>query len=330
MSHWQEGLYADVKYSEEEMAEIRLAGWMHDVGKITTPEYIVSKQVKLQVVMDRFELIVERFNSKIKDYKIEMLEQQLAANKAGASESKLTDLFEACEAKTAKLAEQLHALFKANCGGETIPEEQIALIEELANETAETFFKTEVIIDHGFPLLKSITNSSHHVALIKDAEKENLLIKRGTLSEAERDQIKLHADRSWRWLMELPFPRNQKRLPLYAGAHHEHLDGSGYPNGIQGKDMPLQARILAIADIYEALVANDRPYKSPMPLSQAMSILGDMVKRGALDGELMRIFLQSGDFLKYAEEYLDPEQIDEVDITEWMNTYYVEPERPKD
>lgn len=325
VSGWNEGMYADVKYSNEELAEIRLAGWMHDVGKITTPEHIVSKQVKLQLVMDRFELIVERFNSKIKDYKIEMLQQLLEATKNDAPETELNELIEACEEKTEKLKSQLEELFKANRGSESIPAEQVELIETLANETVDTFFKTEVVVDHGFPLLKGITREQFKASLIGDNEKTNLLIERGTLTAEEREQIKLHADRSWRWLMELPFPRNQKRLPLYAGAHHEHLDGSGYPNGIEGKDMPLQARILAIADIYEALVANDRPYKSPMPLSQAMAILGDMVKQGALDGELMRIFLQSGDYLKYAEKYLDADQIDDVDIDEWMATYYVEP-----
>ncbi len=128
--------------------------------------------------------------------------------------------------------------------------------------------------------------------------------------------------------MALPFPRKQKRLPLYAGAHHEHLNGSGYPNGIDGKDMPMQSRILAIADIYEALVANDRPYKEPMKLSVAMDILGGMVKRGNLDGELMKIFLRSGDYMKYAEEHLNPDQIDEVDIDAWIDQYYVEPVAP--
>ena len=209
-----------------------------------------------------------------------------------------------------------------------MPDEQAALIEELSSQNRDALFRTEVEFDHGFPLLKSFTEDKHKAPLIEEKEKESLLIRRGTLSEEEREHIKLHADRSWRWLMELPFPRNQKRLPLYAGAHHEHLNGSGYPNGIQGKDMPMQARILAIADIFEALVANDRPYKDPMPLSQAMDILGDMVKRGNLDGEVMKIFLQSGDYLKFAEEHLNPEQIDEVNIAAWIENYYIEPEKP--
>lgn len=328
LSNWNEGMYADIAYNEDEMAEIRLAGWMHDVGKITTPEHIVSKQVKLQIVMDRFELIVERFTSKMKDYKIELLERLLEASQSDATTAELEAMVTECEEKTARLAAQLEKLFETNQGSENMPDEDVELIESLANETFKAFYKTEVIIDHGIPLLKSFVKESHESPLIDSKEKSNLLIRRGTLNEEEREQIKLHADRSWRWLMELPFPRNQKRLPLYAGAHHEHLNGTGYPNGIQGKDMPIQARILAIADIYEALVANDRPYKDPMPLSQAMDILGGMVKRGNLDGELMKIFLQSGDYLKYAEEHLSPEQIDDVDITAWLDNYYVAPEVP--
>jgi response regulator RpfG family c-di-GMP phosphodiesterase len=310
------------------MAEIRLAGWMHDIGKITTPEHIVSKQVKLQFVMDRFELIIERCSSKMKDYKIEMLQQQLAASQAGANEDEMAALRNECDEKTTLLQKQLEALFKANRGSEDMPAEQIELVKDLASQSVETFYKTEVIIDHGFPLLKSFTAQVHKAPLIDDWEKSNLLIKRGTLTDDEREQIKLHADRSWRWLMELPFPRKQKRLPLYAGAHHEHLNGSGYPNGIVGKDMPMQARILAIADIFEALVANDRSYKEPMPLSQAMDILGGMVKAGNLDGELMKIFLQSGDYMTYAEEHLNPEQIDEIDIDAWLQAYYIVPEPP--
>ena len=328
LSNWKEGPYSDISYSEEEMTEIRLAGWMHDIGKITTPEHIVSKQKKLQIVMDRFELIVERFTSKMKDLKIEMLEQQLEAVIAGEDEAQLIALSKECEEKILQLKTQLNALFETNKGSENMPDEQVALIEDLASQTRDALYRTEVAIEHGFPLLKGFSEDSHKAPLIDDKEKESLLIRRGTLSEEEREHIKLHADRSWRWLMELPFPRGQKRLPLYAGAHHEHLNGSGYPNGIEGKDMPMQARILAIADIFEALVANDRPYKDPMPLSQAMDILGDMVKRGNLDGEVVKIFLLSGDYLKFAEEHLNPEQIDSVDIDEWIEKFYISPPQP--
>ncbi len=328
LSNWDEGLYADIKFDRDQMAEMRLAGWLHDIGKITTPEHIVSKQVKLQFVMDRFEMVTERFNSRVKDLRIELLEKKLAARDNGASEETLATMDADFEAEVKALSDKLQRLFKANRGGEFVSDEARSLIEELAGVPVQRQFSSEVVIDHGFPLVKSINGSNGAGTLLDDWEKENLLVNRGTLNKSERDAINLHADRSWRWLMQLPFPRKQKRLPLYAGAHHEHLNGTGYPNGIAGRDMPIQSRILAIADIYEALVANDRPYKGPMKLSVALDILGRMVKEGKLDGELMRIFLRSGDYKKYAEEYLDADQIDEVDVESWLERYYVKPEPP--
>jgi HD-GYP domain-containing protein (c-di-GMP phosphodiesterase class II) len=328
LNNWDDGLYADIKFDEDEIVELRLAGWLHDIGKITTPEHIVSKQVKLQFVMDRFEMILERVNSLIKDYRIAMLEQQVAHLKNGGGDDRLLELEYECQQKTEQLAIKLEALLPLNRGGEVLADEAAALIEELAEHKVQREYSAEVVIDHGQPLVKKIDRSRDSGNLIDEWEKHNLLIQRGTLNDEERAAINNHADRSWRWLMALPFPRKQKRLPLYAGAHHEHLNGRGYPNGIDAKQMPMQARILAIADIYEALVANDRPYKEPMPLSLAMKILGGMVKSGALDGELMKIFLQSGDYLKYAEEHLDPGQIDEVDINAWLNEFYVEPTPP--
>jgi HD-GYP domain-containing protein (c-di-GMP phosphodiesterase class II) len=329
LGNWQEGMYADVGFDEDEMAEMRLAGWLHDIGKITTPEHIVSKQVKLQFVMDRFELIADRFSSKIKDARIEMLEQQLKAVREGADDNALELIERQYQAQKATLTKKLQALFSANRGGESVSDDVVKLVEELSGTPLQRYFETEVVIEHGYPMVKSVEETEEPGQLVDHWEKENLLINRGTLNRGERDAINLHADRSWRWLMALPFPRKQKRLPLYAGAHHEHLNGSGYPNGIEGKDMPMQARILAIADIYEALVAPDRPYKGPMQLSVALGILGDMVKQGKLDGELMRIFLLSGDYLRYAEEYLEPDQIDEVDIDAWLSQYYVKPVPPE-
>ncbi|MEP5764536.1 MAG: HD domain-containing phosphohydrolase [Halieaceae bacterium] len=328
LSDWDEGLYADIRFDSDEMAEIQLAGWLHDIGKITTPEHIVSKQVKLQFVMDRFELVVERFSSKIKDYRISMLEQQLAASQAGADSTALAQFEQEFDRQAGQLAKKLEALFPANRGGESVGDDVLALIEDIASIQVQRSFKAEVKVDHGYPLVHKIERTSEPAPLLDAWERENLLIHRGTLNNEERSAINQHADRSWRWLMALPFPRKQKRLPLYAGAHHEHLNGSGYPNGIDAKDMPMQSRILAVADIYEALVANDRPYKGPMKLSVALDILGDLVKQGKLDGEVMRIFLRSGGYLSYAKEHLDPEQIDEVDIDAWISNYYQQPEPP--
>jgi HD-GYP domain-containing protein (c-di-GMP phosphodiesterase class II) len=328
LNNWSEGIYRDVAYNADEMAEIRLAGWLHDIGKMTTPEHIVAKQVKLQLVMDRFELIVERANSLAKDYRIEQLEQQLQATRNGAGADALLQAEHACSAKTEALAEKLQALLPANRGGEAMPEQQIALVRELANTELRNYFSADVTVNHGYPVVSGIRQEEGRTALVDAAEEENLLIAYGTLNQQERRSINNHADRSWRWLMALPFPRKQKRLPLYAGAHHEHLNGTGYPNGIDAAAMPMQSRILAIADIYEALIANDRPYKQPMKLSVATDIIGQRVKRGELDAELVRIFLVSGDYLSFAAEHMDPDQIDRVDVEDWLRRYYVTPVPP--
>jgi len=321
------GLYSNIEFNEDDMEEIRLAGWMHDIGKITTPEHIVGKQVKLQVVMDRFELIAERFNSKIKDYRIAMLEQQLAAYQRGEGEQVIKDFQDQCQLQTETLFKQFEELYQANTGGEFMAGEKVDNVKLLSELTVKQYVNINLVEDHGYNIVKGISLNRQPIPdqLLNEEERDLFLIQRGTLSDAERKIINDHADNSWRWLMALPFPRKQKRLPLYAGAHHEHLNGKGYPNQIPGEQMPIQARIIAIADVYEALLANDRPYKKPMKLSLALSILGDMVKNGALDGEVMKIFLQSGGYMRYAEEYLDSDQIDDVDINAWIADYYVEP-----
>jgi response regulator RpfG family c-di-GMP phosphodiesterase len=300
---------------------------MHDIGKITTPEHIVGKQVKLQVVMDRFELIAERFNSKIKDYRIAMLEQQLAAYQRGEDEQVIKDFQNQCQLQTDTLFKQFEELYQANTGGEFMAGEKVDNVKLLSELTVKQYVNINLVEDHGYNIVKGVSLNRQPIPdqLLNEEERDLFLIQRGTLSDAERKIINDHADNSWRWLMALPFPRKQKRLPLYAGAHHEHLNGKGYPNQIPGEQMPIQARIIAIADVYEALLANDRPYKKPMKLSLALSILGGMVKNGALDGEVMKIFLQSGGYMRYAEEYLDSDQIDDVDINAWITDYYVEP-----
>ena len=151
-----------------------------------------------------------------------------------------------------------------------------------------------------------------------------MLISRGTLSKGEREEIYNHAKRSWNWLMKLPFPKKMMKLPLYAGAHHETLRGTGYPNHLKGEQLPVQSRIIAVADIFEALTANDRPYKTPMGLQRAMKILGKMVQEKDIDAEIVKIFLKSGLYMKYAEQYLSEKQLADIDVNEWIATYYPE------
>ena len=145
---------------------------------------------------------------------------------------------------------------------------------------------------------------------LSDNEPENLSIKKGTLTEAERQIINNHAAVSLRMLSQFPFSRSLKSVAEFAGGHHEKLNGKGYPQGTPGEKLPLQARILAVADVFEALTASDRPYRKPMPLSNALKILGFMVKDGELDGKVVDLFVESGVAKAYAEAQLDPGQID--------------------
>ena len=147
-----------------------------------------------------------------------------------------------------------------------------------------------------------------------DDETENLTIRAGTLTQKEREVINYHIVATIRMLEALPWPKHLKNVPEYAGGHHERMDGKGYPKGLKRDEMSVQARIMGIADIFEALTARDRPYKPGMKLSQAMSILSNFCKNGHIDPELFDVFVKEKVYLKYAEKFLDASQIDEVDV----------------
>ncbi|MDP2706091.1 MAG: HD domain-containing phosphohydrolase, partial [Burkholderiales bacterium] len=142
----------------------------------------------------------------------------------------------------------------------------------------------------------------------------NLSIGRGTLTEEDRYKINDHMVQTIIMLGALPFPRHLRRVPEYAGGHHEKMDGTGYPRGLKKEEMSVPARIMAIADIFEALTAADRPYKPPKTLSESIKIMKFMVKDRHIDPDLFRLFLDAGVYKEYAKKYLKPEQIDEVDL----------------
>ncbi len=142
-------------------------------------------------------------------------------------------------------------------------------------------------------------------------EADNLCIRKGTLTDAERRIIENHIVVTIDMLSRLPFPKKLSRVPEFAGAHHEKLDGTGYPNHIGGDALSLQARILAVADVFEALTARDRPYKQAMKLSQAMRILDGMVKDHHVDPDVFELFAKSGVYRDYAVAHLAPAQLDD-------------------
>ena len=148
---------------------------------------------------------------------------------------------------------------------------------------------------------------------LSDDEVRNLNIAKGTLLPEEREIINDHIVITIEMLEQLPYPKHLKNVPEFAGGHHEKLDGTGYPKGLEDKDMSVQAKMMAIADIYEALTAADRPYKDGKKLSMAMRIMGFMKKDYHIDQDLFEIFVREGVYKQYAKDYVKKNQIDEVE-----------------
>ena len=285
-----EGPYAGVRLDDDELEELRLAAWMHDVGKITTPEYVVDKSTKLETIFDRIELVRMRFAYIEKSMQAALLERLLSMAAEGAGTEAMREAAAEGERLRAELAEDLETVLAANNPGEFMSDERIAAVRAVAAKTYSMDGETR--------------------PYLTEEEVENLCIRKGTLTDAERGTIEDHARLTGEMLSQLPFPKHLTRVPDYAAHHHEKLDGSGYPDGLTAEELPLQARILAVADVFEALTAKDRPYKKPMPLTQALKILGFMEKDGHIDADLLALFTAAGIPLDYGREHLLPEQLD--------------------
>jgi HD-GYP domain-containing protein (c-di-GMP phosphodiesterase class II) len=279
-----EGPFADFRLDEDEWYELKIAAWLHDCGKVTTPVHVMDKATKLETIWDRIEMVRARFEVLHREARIRALEAQLAGDPD--SETRLG-------VELAELESDLAFLVQANTGGEFLHEEAKARIRRIG---------ARPYIEGGVPR-----------PLLSAEELDNLLIPRGTLTEEERLIINGHMVQTIQMLEALPFPRNLRRVPEYAGGHHEKMDGGGYPKGIYAGDMSVPARIMAIADVFEALTAQDRPYKSGKPLSETMKIMGFMKRDNHLDPELLDLFVSSGVYKTYAARYLPPHLIDEVD-----------------
>ena len=285
------GKYGDLTFNEDELEELRLAAWMHDVGKITTPEHVVDKSTKLEKIFDRVELLQVRFDAiKYQAYsewyekKAELIESK------GNDPEEIKKLDEEYSGKISQIETDAEFCIKANTPGEFMEDEAIEHLIEISKKTFNLGGETR-----------------HYLS---EDELENLSIKRGTLNVSDRKIIENHAMMTLKMLNELPFSKKLKHVPAYAASHHEKLDGTGYPLKMKGEEISSQARIMAIADIFEALTAKDRPYKKPMMLSQAIKILGFMVKDDHIDGDFVEIFLKEGLAETYAKEHLLPTQID--------------------
>ncbi len=317
----KEGPFAEVIFSEDELEELRIASWMHDVGKITTPEYVIDKSHKLETLCDRIELVKTRFDFikqlTEKEYlqkKIELLEdnrqrQEEREQRAESSKQKT---------EGSRQGESDEQYQKALARLETTYQEELSAIEQARLFVIKCNAASRPMSDNQIEMLKQIArktyeyNGERRPYLTKD-ELHNLSIRKGTLTARERKIIENHASMSIKILNQLPFPKKLANVPRYAGGHHEKLDGSGYPQGLTAEELPLQARIMALADIFEALTAKDRPYKSPMKLSKAVQILESMCTQNHLDSDIYDLFIKSGLYIDYAEKELNREQIDVVE-----------------
>ena len=295
----KDGPFADIIFSEKEMYELKIAAWLHDCGKVATPEFVVDKSTKLETIYDRVNEVETRFSVIKRDEEIKRLKKELQIEKDKSLSSKekveKTDqLKKAYRSKIRKLKSDLDFIKESNIGGEFMSGDKKERVHEIANYKWKPNGKME--------------------NFLSENEVYNLTIPRGTLTAEERKVINDHIVVTIKMLEELPYPKHLQNVPEFAGGHHEKLDGTGYPKGLIKDDMSVQARIMAIADIFEALTARDRPYKKGKTLSQAMRILGFMKNDAHIDVDLFEIFVKEKIYMKYAEGFLDPEQIDEVKI----------------
>ncbi len=289
----QEGPLASFVMSERDRYELKMAGLLHDCGKITTPVHVVDKATKLQTIYDRIGLVDTRFEVLKRDAELAALRRQLALRPvvdAAAEAQELQGLQHDIQA----LEEEREFMRRCNKGAEAMqaPDQQrvrdISAARQWRNpQGVQTSFLTA-------------------------EELENLTIRSGTLTQAERDTVNYHIVATIKMLETLPWPRHLKNVPEYAGGHHERMDGKGYPRGLTRDQMSVQARMMGIADIFEALTAADRPYKSGMTLSQALAIMCKMRDNGHIDPDLFQVFVRGGVYERYGKEFLEPAQVDEI------------------
>jgi len=276
------GPLSDFNLDNDEKHTLSVAGWLHDCGKIATPEYIMDKSTKLETVFDRIELVSAKFEIVNKQFEIEAL--------------KFPDKKAEVVQKQTQLMEDKAFLERINIGGEFLPQDDVERVAQIANE-----YKIE--------------RNGELEPVLTSTEVRYLQIQKGTLSDEERNVINHHIDITILLLESLPFPKHLRNVPEYAGGHHEKMDGSGYPRGLTKDQMSLPARMMAIADIFEALSAGDRPYKEAKKLSECMKIMGFMSLDQHIDKDLFNVFIHEKVYLQYADKFMNKKQIDLIDET---------------
>lgn len=344
----QSGLYKDFDLNADQWEELHFACWLHDCGKVTTPEYVVDKSTKLETIYDRIHEVRMRFEVLKRDAEIDYWKCLYNGGDQGVLKSTFNCTLQ-------QLDDDFKFIADCNEGGEFMAPEKIERLMQLAEKTWTRTLSDRIGISWEEAQRKSrtkepdlpcqeplLSNKDEHI--IERSERErldddnpwgfkmpspecmynrgeiyNLSVARGTLSEEERYKINEHMIQTIMMLEKLPYPKHLRNVPIIAGGHHEKMDGTGYPKRLTKDDMPLTARMMAIGDIFEALTAADRPYKKAKTLNEAIRIMSFMRKDNHIDAELFELFLRSGTYLKYAEKFLTEDQIDTVDISQYLS-----------
>jgi len=282
-------LFKNFKFSDDELDEIYVAGWLHDFGKVAIPESIMNKSTKLEGLYDKIEQIKLRFEILKKDIEIEFYKNRI---------EKIDLDSELIDSKLKKIDDDFDFLKKSNIGGEFMSDVLRKRVVDIAK------YKIQI--------------NNQQVSILNEDEVDFLTIPKGTLSKSDRKIMEDHVVLTFKLLSKLPYPDHLKQVPFYAGCHHEKINGKGYPNGYSGDKLPIQARIIAIADVFEGLTAPDRPYKKGYKLSKALSILKYMVDDGEIDKDLFELFITKKLYLKYANENIDISQIDIINEKDFL------------
>jgi HD-GYP domain-containing protein (c-di-GMP phosphodiesterase class II) len=341
-----DGPFSDFKLSEEEWYELHLASWLHDCGKVTTPEYVVDKATKLETIYNRIHEIRMRFEVLWRDAEIAYYEKRVEA--AGND----AELIQQRDERLAQIQDDFEFVAQCNIGGEFMSEDRVQRLKQIGSQTwlrhlddriglsQEELQRKQRDVKPDLPVVESLlADKTEHIVHRKDGgnpfgtnpygfsmqvpeymynygEIYNLAIPKGTLTPEERFKINDHIIQTIKMLKSLPLPRDLQRVPDWAGNHHEAHCGHGYPRGLVGGHLSIPERIMAVADVFEALTAADRPYKSARPLSNTIQIMSDMCRQGHLCPDIFGLLLTSEVYRRYAEIYLDPGLIDEVNVRE--------------
>lgn len=346
-----EGPFAHFRMNEDERYEFHLAAWLHDCGKITSPEYVVDKAVKLETIYNRIHEIRARFEILHRDAEVRYLQACLNGEDP-------TEAARYRDEAQAKLQADFGFLANANVGSESMSDEDVARIRQIGAQTWQRHFsdrlglsgdEQQALADSPEAALPAteplLADKPWHIRTWGDrvppvqrddprnlwgfdmklpeyadnrGELHNLTIQYGTLTEEERFRINEHIVQTICMLDALPLPDRLARVPRLAGTHHERVDGKGYPFGLSGEDMSIPEKIMAVADIFEALTAVDRPYKQGKTLSEALNIMDNMTRQGHIDRDVFLLFVRSGTYRRYGAQHLKAEQIDTVDESLFM------------